>query len=908
MLRSRIRSFWRSVWRRAEMEENLSDELQFHLERRAEDLVARAGLTPEQAMRTARLEFGSLEKYKEESRQSRGLRILDELGSDLRYAWRSVRKNKGFALAAIATLALGIGANTAVFSVVDAILVRQLPVPDPERLVVFDWLRSPDSMVAGYSGYGRRGPSPTVGIRTSFSSLTFERFRDRTATLSHVFAFSPRTLTISADREADTASALLVTGDYFAGLGVRALHGRTITSSDDAPEAQPVAVISYRYWQRRFGGDAGIVGKAFDVNRVPVVIVGVTPEGFEGVRLTESTDVTLPIVIAPALGNDEALTRAGWRWWMEIMGRLKGGVTREQALADLQNAFAETVRESWAARPPETPNPARSGMPQLRVRPGAQGPDDSRVDAQQILSIVFAVVAAVLLIGCVNLANLLLVRATARRQEVSIRLALGASRWRLIRQMLTENLLLALVGGAAGTVVAVWGKNFMQWLPGNDAPSVDASIDVRALGFALGLSALTALVFGIGPAVRATRTELSPALKIGTPRTSGRRGVAGKSLLGLQVALSVMLVAGAGLLARSLYNFAQVDVGFDADNLLVFRINPSVRNPARAFDLYDRVVAAIEGVPGVRSATLSSMPLVAHSEWEVVVRPDGADRQQDVSFLAVRWNFFDTMGIPVLAGRTLAAADSAGAGPVGVINETMAREVFGEPRPIGRHFQIVRGATRGAAIEVVGVVRDSKYSRLDQSTPPTLFVPHAQVAPGPMIVEVRTGPDPMTLVPSLREAARRVDSSLPLEEVKTQRQQIAETIGKPRAFAVLTAASAIIGLLLACVGLYGIVSYDATRRTTEIGIRLALGATRWDVVRLVARETMIVVGIGGAIGLILVAASSRLVASVLFGVRPSDPATITAAMLVMLAVASLAAAVPARRASRLDPTAALRYE
>ena len=302
------------------------------------------------------------------------------------------------------------------------------------------------------------------------------------------------------------------------------------------------------------------------------------------------------------------------------------------------------------------------------------------------------------------------------------------------------------------------------------------------------------------------------------------------------------------------------------------------------------------------------MPLVAHSEWEVVVRPDGADRQQDVSFLAVRWNFFDPMGIPVLAGRTLAAADSAGATPVGVINETMARQVFGEPRPLGRHFQIVRGETRGAAIEVVGVVRDSKYSRLDQTTPPTLFVPHTQVAPDRMIVEVRTGPDPMSLVPSLREAARGVDSSLPLEEVKTQRQQIAETIGKPRAFAVLTAASAVIGLLLACVGLYGIVSYDATRRTTEIGIRIALGATRWDVVRLVVRETMLVVGAGAAIGLILVAASSRIVASVLFGVRPGDPSTIAAAMLVMLAVASLAAAVPARRASRLDPTAALRYE
>ncbi len=354
---ARLRSFWHSVLHRSDVERNMSDELQFHLERRAEDLMARGGLSRKEAMRIARLEFGSVEKYKEEARQSLGLRLLDELRGDLRYAFRTFGRSKGFTAAAIATLALGIGANTAVFSVVDALLLRKLPVKNPEELVVFDWLRTPDSMVARHSGYGRSGPAPGLGVRTSFSALTVERFREHTATLSDVFAFSPAgTLNIVADRQADTASGLFVTGSYFAGLGVRALVGRTLSASDDRPQAEPVAVISHRYWRRRFASDPSVVGKTIDVNRSPVVIVGVTPEGFDGPRMNESSDITLPIAIAARL-SPTGRARPVSVWWLQMMGRLKPGVTREQALAELQPTFADTVRESWAARPPDTPNP-----------------------------------------------------------------------------------------------------------------------------------------------------------------------------------------------------------------------------------------------------------------------------------------------------------------------------------------------------------------------------------------------------------------------------------------------------------------------------------------------------------------------------------------------------------------------
>jgi predicted permease len=907
---ARARSFWHSVRHRSDMERNMSEELQFHLERRAEDLMAERGLSLKEARRIARLEFGSVEKYKEEARESLGLRLLDELRGDLHYALRTFGKSKGFAAAAIATLALGIGANTAVFSVVDALLLRKLPVTNPEQLVVFDWLRTQNSMVAGYSGYGRPGPAPGLGVRTSFSALTVERFREHTGTLSDVFAFSPTgTLNVVADRQTDTVSGLFVTGDYFAGLGVRASAGRTLSPSDDRPQAEPVAVISHRYWQRRFASDPALVWKTIDVNRTPVVIVGVTPEGFDGPRMSETSDITLPIATAARL-SPTGRARPASVWWLQMMGRLNPGVTREQALAQLQATFVDTVRESWAARPPDTPNPTRSEFPQLRVRPGAQGPDGPRIDALQILSAVFGLVGAVLLIGCVNLATLLLVRASARRQEVTVRLTLGASRGRVIRQLMTETLLLAAFGGIGGAILAWWGKDFMLWLPTGDAPIVDARIDLRVLAFTAGLSAITALLFGIGPALRATRPELAPSLKTSAQKGGITRGVASQVLLTAQVAISLLLLIGAGLLVRTLYNLSKVDVGFNADNMLVFRIDPALQSDSssRIFAVYDRIMAAIEAVPGVESCTMSVMPLIARNEWEETVQPDGVGLPQNAFIQIARWNFLQTMGMPVVAGRDLAAADTQGRPRVAVINETMARQVFGERASVGRHFQFVTGADRNVTIQVIGVARDAKYASLDERVPPTLFMPHAQVRPSAMTVEVRTTSDPMTVSAAIREAVRQTDPSIALAEMKTQRQQIRETIGKPRAFAALTTVSGMIGLLLACVGLYGVVAYETIRRTHEIGIRMALGARRSDVLRLVMRQTVVVVTLGAAIGIALALGAARLIGSLLFGVAPNDPFAIAAALALFIGVALIASYLPARRALQLDPTQALRFE
>jgi predicted permease len=839
-------------------------------------------------------------------RQNRVQRFLDEIRADLRYAIRSFLGNKVFTLAVMATLALGMGANTAVFSVADAVLIKELPVRDPEELVIFYWLRMPDPMVAGYSGYGRPGPGG-AGIRTSFSHLTFERFRDHNSTLSSVFAIAPlRDLSVNTDGRTDTASADLVSGSYFAGLGVQAFRGRTLTSADDRVGAEPVAVISYRYWQRLFNSDPAILGKTIDINRAPVAIVGVTPEGFHGTRISESTDITIAMAMASRVGG-QAPAHPISMWWLQIMGRLKPGITREQALADVQRIFGDSVLESWAARTSNSPNQTGATVPQLQIMSGGRGPDGPRLDALPILAAVFIVAGAVLLIGCVNVANLVLMRASARRQEICTRLALGASRQRVVQQLLTESLLLALGGAVAGTLFAFWGNDFLTWFPTSKTPIVDAKIDLHVLAFVGGLSVLTAILFGVGPALRAAQTDLSPSIR---PTVQHNRGIVRRSLVAAQVAICLLLLVVAGLFLQTLHNLSRVDVGFDAENLLVFRISSGTRSDdsARVFQLYEELISGIEAVPGVRSATMSMMPVLARAEWSATVRPDSGREARSAYIQSVRPNFFETMGIPLLRGRGLLSADREGSPRVAVINEMMAKQVFNDPSPIGRHFQFVDGRERNVRVEVVGIVRDSAYARLQEAAPPTLYMPHRQLPASPMTFEVRTALDSLSLVPAIQQAVERVDRALPLSRVKTQQQQIEETIALPNTFAVVTSAFGVVGLVLACIGLYGIVSFNVKRRTNEIGIRMALGAQRSDVVRLVLRETTSVVLIGAGVGLALALVATKVARNLFFGVALSNPIAIVSATLLLAIAAGLAGYLPARRASGLDPTQALRYE
>jgi predicted permease len=904
----RLRTLWRTLFRRADIERQMADELSFHIDARTTDLMSRLGLSRAEAIRQARIEFGSVEKYKDEGRASLGLRLIDEFRGDFRFARRALIKNLGFSTAAIVILAFGIGANTAVFSVVDALLLGTLPVNDPQDLVAFDTLQTRDSMVAGYSGSGRPGPGGTAR-RTSFPMATFERFREHATTLSHVFAFAPiGSVAVVADDSAELASAQLVSGSYFEGMGVPAVMGRILGPADDRADAEPAAVVSHRYWQRRFFGDAAIVGKTIRVNRTAFTIVGVTPETFHGTDVTESIDLSVPLAMSPHLSPTGGPPRSLSTWWLLLMGRLKPGVTREQVFAELQPIFKESVLTSWNARDPATRNPSRTGMPVLRVLSGSQGPDGPSPNARASLTYVFVIAGVVLLIACVNVASLLLVRAANRRQEMTVRLALGASRARLIRQLLTESLLLAAAGAAGGLAFAWWGKDALPRMFEDDVVLATA-IDLRGLAFAGVLTAVTTLVFGVGHALRATRVGAMPWLKE-TARPGGQRALMARTLIGVQIAASLVLLVVAGLFIRTLHNYSRVDVGFDTRNLLVFQLDPtpSATDSGSVVELYERLLGQIEAVPGVRSATLSALPVVARSEWTDTIRAERNETAREVHIQVVRWNFFQTLGMPLVAGRSLEATDIGNAPRVAVINAAMARAVFDEDLPIGQRFQFVNGPGRNMPIEVVGVVRDAKYSRLSEPEPSTFFMPYTQFPSGRMTVEIRTTGDALALTSVVRAAIRRIDPGLPLIDVRTQDAQIRETLRNPRTFAALTAVSGAIGLLLACIGLYGVVSYDARRRTSEIGVRMALGAERSDVLRLVMGQTSWVVATGVGVGLILAGAGARLLSDQLFGVQPFDISTMASATLLLVVIAGLAVLLPARRAARLDPTQALRHE
>ncbi|MEO7190971.1 MAG: ABC transporter permease [Vicinamibacterales bacterium] len=822
--------------------------------------------------------------------------------NDLRLAVRSLTAHRTFTAAVIMTLALSIGANTSVFAVVNAVLLRTLPVNVPDELVMFYWLRLADPTVDGYSGYGRPGPNG-AGVRTSFSILTLERFRDQSSTLAQVFAIAPlREAGLSADGQTDAVTADLVSGSYFAGLGVQAGRGRVLTGADDRIEAEPVAVISHRYWQRRFDGDPAILGKAIQVNRVPVTIVGVTPEGFEGVRMTQTTDVTMPMAMASRL--ESGTTRPVSMWWVQIMARLKPGVRREQALADVERLFDQSARESWAARPTSSTKPGTS-EPRLGIMSGSQGTEASRRDAMPVLTAMAGVTIGVLLIACVNIANLMLVRTLDRRQEIALRVSLGASRGRVLRHLLTESVVLALAGAALGIVFAFWGRNFLAWLPATSSAIVDAKIDWRAIAFATSLGGVTAILCGLAPALRATRMDLILSMKaVALPR----RGVVRRLLVAAQVTLSLVMLAAAAAFLQTLYNLARVDVGFVTDNLLLARISSAgpAADSRLTFQLYDEVLDKVRQVPGVRGATMSAVPPLAQAEWSAMVSADPATPGTDVYIQVVAPDFFQTMEIPMERGRDLSPSDREGAPRVAVVNEAMARTVFGSTDPIGREFQMLGDADRGVGVHVVGVVRNAAYARLQEAAPPTLYMPHRQLSPAPMTLEIRTAADPMTLVPAIRQAITRVDRSIVVSAVKSQAEQIQQTIARPRAFAAVTGACSIVGLALACLGLYGIVSFDVTRRTREIGIRMALGARQSEVIRFMLRDLALVVLIGVALGAVLSIAVTSAARGMFFGVAAGSPLATVVGVVVLTLAAGVAGYLPARRAASIDPTRALR--
>lgn len=856
--------------------------------------------------------------------QSRSGRIgMGSLAQDLRYGVRMLLKSKAFTAVAVLSLALGIGANTALFSLIDAVLLKMLPVKEPSELVLFNWLSGPRAMVRSIDGNMKRDPVTREMTSTSFSYWTFEQLRDANESLSQVFAFAPiEQLNVNVDGQAEIAGGQLVTGDYYEGLGVRAAIGRTITRGDDAAEAEPVVVITHRYWQRRFSLDPNIVGKTINVNNIAFTVIGVTPPEFFGaLEVGQPADLSLPVALEPQIRPGSRDMTQSWSWWIKIMGRLKPGVTAEKVRANLEPAFQRSALDGWnaavarARTQGQTPSSEPRDTPLLRVGSGSQGLVDARQSYSQPLAILMIVAGSVLLIACANLANLLLARAGARQKEIAVRLAMGASRWRLIKQLLTESVLLALVGGTVGVVFAYLGKDTLLSLRpwGGRELVLNLGIDHRVLVFTIAVSLVTGLLFGLAPALHATRIDLTPALKDNARSlTSGSRSFLTRVLIMVQVSVSLVLMIGAALFVRTLNNLEAVDVGFNRENLLLFRVDPRLSGyqSAQIPDLYQRMTERIEAVPGVRSATMSRHPLLSGSArfQNITVMGDANQSDDPVYVNTVGANFLETMEMPLLLGRGLMPGDDARAPKVAVVNQTMARKYFGDANPIGRRFGFGGRPENAGQIEIVGVVSGAKYTALREDIAPTIYTPYVQDSPGQMNFEVRTAGDAGAMASSVRDAVREVDGNLPLFDVKTQTQQAEESLAQERLFATLSSFFGVLAMLLACVGLYGVMSFGVTRRTNEIGIRMALGATAPRVMRMVMRETMQVVCLGLVIGLGAAVALTGLVEEMLYGVAPTDRVTISVAAVLMIAVAALAGYIPARRASKVDPMIALRYE
>lgn len=857
-----------------------------------------------------------------QSQNRTGGTVMGSILQDLRYGIRMLIHSKGFTSVAVLSLALGIGANTALFSLIDAVLLKMLPVRNPSELVLFNWISAPRGLSRGITGTTNRDANGMT-TSTSFSYPAFERIRENNQTLSDVFAFAQLyELNVSIDGQPEIAGGQLVSGNYYSGLGVNTIMGRPITGDDDTLASTPVAVITHRYWQHRFASDPEIVGKTISVNNVPVTIIGVTPPEFFGaLQVGQSADLSIPFSMQPRLNPGESDLTKPWYWWVQIMGRLNPGVTGDQVAAGFEGIFQQSAQEGWTAALSQLPSqelaqdPRPRSVPKLRWGTGSQGLTEARREYSQPLSILMIIVGLVLLIACANVANLLLARSAMRQKEIAVRLALGASRWRLVRQLLTESVLLASLGGAAGVLFAYWGKDLLLTLRpwGGEELSLNLKLDLRVLGFTLIVSLVTGLLFGLAPALRATRVDLTPALKDNARSvTGGTRSLLTKSLIVVQVAMSLVLLVGAGLFVRTLRNLENVDVGFNRENVLLFNVEPGLNgyNNAQIAQLYRRMTERLEAVPGVRSSTISLIPLLSGRGRTSSIYVQGYTAQSgqsdDAKVNTVGPGFFDTLEIPILMGRSLSLSDSETAPKVAVINQLMARKYFGDESPLGRRFGF--GSADSAQIEIVGIARDAKYTEARSETEPTIYLPYLQSIPKWATFIVRTNGNPTAMIASIREAMHEVDNNLPLFDVKTQNQQAAESLAVERLFATLSSFFGILALLLACIGLYGVMSYGVARRTNEIGIRMALGASAPRVTRMVMRETMWVVWIGVAIGIGAALAGTRLIASMLFGIAATDAVTISVAVLTMISVATIAGYLPARRAARVDPMVALRYE
>jgi predicted permease len=904
----------RGLFGQGKVDREFGDEVETHLELLTERLI-RGGMSREDASFAARRQFGNIALLEQRQREARVFLWFTTVLQDLRYGLRLFARSPGVTAIAITSLALGIGANTAIFTLAKAALFDALSVPHPGELRLLAYTQDDRSVIRhNWGDFYSDGQGRTVVA--SFSYPVYQELRHRDHSLGDLFAFVDLSqfehLSATIDGHAEVVTAELVSGNFFQGMGVGPVLGRSIEPADDeVPGSGAVAVISDSFWQRRFDRSPSVIGRTVDVNLAPVTIIGVAPRGFSGASHVHTPqDLFLPLSMQPVIFPKETgpLLSVADTWWIQIMGRLQPSIPDEEARASLAVSLNQAIRSTMTV-------PTDRSVPPLFLLPGGRGWNYPAQELEHPMPLLLGLAGLVLLLACVNVANLLLSRAS-RNREISVRLALGASHMRVVRQMLTESLCLSMLGGSAGLLLGYLGRNILpQLLSSSWGPAaLSTRFDWRVFAFTLVISFLTGFGFGVGPAWQATRTSVNAALKDGgTTMTRHRRGIAGKMLVILQISLCMLLLVSAGLFVRTLANLNALDPGFNKRGLLLFAIEPPVqRYPApKNVGVLHQVEQRIASLPGVESVTLSREALLAqsgsNSDFMVEGSPRISGRDRHVPFNSVGQSFFTTMGIPVLSGRSFDLRDTSSSPRVAVINRALAQKEFAGRNPIGASFRTKQG---GEQFEIVGICADAKYAWLRGEDSPTFYVLYTQQkdAQGSMTFEVRTKGNPRDFSGAIRGVVESVDKDLPLIEVRTQEEQIDATLAPERSFATVTTGFGILALLLASIGVYGVMAAGVSRRFNEIGVRMALGARAGQVLRMVLGEAMSLAFAGVGVGLCLAWLLTRLLNSLLFGLKPTDSLTLAGAGLLLSVVAILASWAPARRASQVQPVQALRHE
>jgi predicted permease len=878
---ARLRAFFTT----RELDRDFAQELESHVAMLTEENIRR-GMSRDEARRLARVRVGAGASMKDQHRDARGLPALETVVQDLRFACRLLVKDRWFSGAAILVLALAIGANTAIFSLADAALFRMLPVADPDELVAVRSLNP--------RGQGTRG---------TFSYPQYTYLRDHTDAVAGMLAYAPMNLNLSAGAVTDSPDGLLVSANYFTVLGVQPAIGRGFAAEDEA-----AVILSHGFWRRRFAGDPAIAGRSIMLNGLPFTVVGVTPRRFFGAEVGSAPDVFVP------LGLRDRMASAGSShpgllslniFWLNVMARLRPDVTSEEAALRTHAVFQQGTSVQASAMRPDLVRM----LQQKRVvfTPASRGTQSVSTQFGTPLLVLMTVVSMVLLIACANVANLLLVRADVRRREIAVRLALGAGRVRLLRQFVTESLVLSTAAGLLGLALAVWSSRALAGVLTHDA--LDVSLDFRVLSFTLAISLITGVIFGAMPVLRVMRVEPTAEFRgDGSRGGSARRSSASRFLVSGQVAVSLLLLVAAGLFIRTLGNLRAVDPGFDGADVLLATVDPGLSRytPERLQSFYSALLDRVVALPDVRSASLADAPLLRESHAYIDgVSVEGSDEAAETSLRIVAPRFFETMGIPVRLGRDFAPQDRVGSPRVVIINETFARRYFVGQSPVGRYVKV-----GDVPMQIVGVTADSKYRGLRDAVPNTAYLPLGQGqthAGTERTLYVRTWGDPADSAPQIREQVRALDQNLPVE-ISMFSDLVDEDLVQERMLATLSGFFGGLALVLTATGLYGVIAYGTQRRTREIGVRMALGAEQGSIYRMVLRDGLLMVALGVAAGVPVSFWLSRLVTRLLFEVSPGDPYTFICAVALLTIVAAAAGYLPARRASRINPTEALRYD